>query len=507
MDRESAGEALAWIAVGLLVAAAIAWRLPYLALPYTSDEIGTTTIAASLWSILASQETGVNPPLLRALNLVASPWDTPWWGRRLALACSVLAVPTGFVAGRRAAGDGGVALFAGVCVAALLAVHPWCVRYGALYRAYAPFSLTLLALLAVLPSVVEGRRRAWPLAALAAVLLPWWHYLGVPVLVGLVAALVASPDSRRAAWVPVVGLAGVLPLAPFVWSHEGRRVAPGEPLEETLRKLTSLGMQPPDWFRETVWDTVGRATDWYPPLGEVMATPFVLALPVALLGWRRLPVGARAAWGGLVALGVSVLVIGRVQYVRPSTIVMVTTLLGPALAGTTALPGSQAARALVAAGWLAWLGPAMPPAAARLQSRVEDERALWTALERLPAWPGPPVPVAVHPVQTLWTVWFHVAHAHPREAPRGPACDGWDPCFEADGRAWVGLATLSSGAEVDGVVVSFDRHRPPDFGSGCDPLDRGIGWRAWACGTVSTALRAPGGGDALDTRPKEIPPP
>ncbi len=504
-----ASKAMAVVALALVIVAAVAWRVPWMDLPYTSDEVGTVSTAGSWWAVVGSQESGVNPPLLRLLNLVTTPWDTPWWGRRLAFVSSVASVIVGAWVGWRTGGRTW-GLFLAVAVAALLAVHPQTVRYGTLFRAYAPWSLTCLLLLGGLGAAVgdDARRRpvAWACAGLAAGVLPWWHYLSVPVLLGMAVGLAAGRDTRRAAIVPVVGLVSITPMLPFMIGHTGRRVAPHEPLEETLRKLTSLGLEPPWWVREAVLDPWGRTTGLWLPLGDVMGGLFVVAAVGALVGWGRLSAIGRASWGGLIGLGVAILVVGRVQYVRPSTIVMVVTLLGPALAALVMVPSHGVGRVLLAALFVAWIGPAIPPGMERFRTRLEDARGVDAVIARWPTWAAGGRPVAVHPAREVWTLYFHLARQHPRLAPRDGRCEGWDPCAAwADG-AMVGLDRLSGPAEFQGVVVSLDRYRDPGFAAGCRPLDGGRGWAAWACDPASTALRREGPGPEAASVPAGVPP-
>lgn len=488
------GVAAAWAGLALAMGAGLAWRWSWWDLPPTSDEVGNLTMARGWLELMGEQESGVNPPLLRAVNLWTAPSDTIRWGRWASMVASVAAIPAGFAVAWSASRRSWLAPYWAVAAASWMACHPWVARYGTLYRSYALWSLTSLVLVYALGRMGgAGARRSWAVVgAIAAVLLPWWHYLGVPVLIGVATALLLTPGERWRAWVPVAGLAGIAPMAPAVLSATGRRVAPGESMEETLRKLTSMGLHPPDWFRQVWWDPVGRATDVYPPLGDIMGGAFVCCGLLALWGWRRLSLEGRVAWGGLAGFGLAVLVVGRHQAVRPATIVMVATWMVPALsalAATTTRRGGQAAWALALT---AWVGPSLPPAAEALRARIEDERAVQEVLARIDEWPLDTSPIVMHPSTGLHRVFYLLSGQHPRQARRGPGCEGWGKCMVWEGRVWAGVDRVGDGAAVHGWLVSMDRYRPDGFAAACQERDRGRAWTAWACGATSQALGSRG---------------
>ena len=499
---------LAAAALGLAVAAAWAWRAPTLAWGYTPDEVGTVTVGLSAWGILTEDESGINPPLLRLLNLFGTPWDTPALGRQLSMTASLAAVPLAFLAGRGAAGrDRAASWLAGLVAAALLASHPWTIRYAGLFRAYAPLSATLLALLAAI-GWAEGsqgrtRRVAVACACACAAVAPWWHYLAVPVLFGM--GLVGLGAWRRARWLvlpPLVAGLSILPMAPRILAGSSRRVAPMEPLTETVLKLASLGLPPPDWYVRTVGRAYFLATGAYPPQGEVAVGALLVVVVVALLGWGRLTWTARMAVAGLVALGVAVLVVGRVQYVRPATVVIVVTLVAPVLAGLARLTAWRPLSAAVLALQIAWLGPALHARHARDAASADWGLAVPEIVARSRAWDGVRGgrPIYVHPSHGLYTLWFHLARQHPRNAPKGPGCAGYNPCFTRDGVTWAGVDPVGDGSTVRAVVVSTDMHRPETFAAACTPLDAGHGWAAWACGDGPRAL---GDGAGADRAPRQ----
>lgn len=472
------------VLVGALVVVAVVVRWHLLGLGFDSDEVGTV-VTGTWWSMLDHPETTVNPPLWRWVWCLAfPPWEAATWGRRFAFACSVLAVPAGYVVARRASGSAAAALAAGL----LLALHPWNVRYGGMFRVYATFSLLLLVHLGTLAAAIDGRRRGItaPLAVLSAMLLPWLHYLAVPIELALgLTVLVGLPGRRR--WVLAYAPAalGVLPLAPFVLgAEEGRYVSPDrEPLRQVLLRLASLDLHPPP----EVWPRLSKLwTAWTgmrPPLGEVMAETLLLAALVAILAWRRQPTVARLALGGHIGLLAGVLALSQVQYVRPPTVIWAVTLAGPALASAVRAVPWRAPRAILAVVGLVWVSGG-------LGKRLHDERAKWEAERAGPwiaeAWPTldrerAGRPFVVSPAASLWTVWFHLAHDVPRRAPSGPGCAGYDPCFVWRGVTWAGVDRVGDGSALDAIVLRPDPYRPEGFAAACAPLRDEGAWGLWDC--------------------------
>lgn len=480
-------EALAWAALAAIVALAWALRAPLLDLGYTSDEVGTLTSLRSFRAILDHPETGVNPPLWRAMfNLPFEAWDTPWWGRRFAFGCSIGAVVAAFVVGRRAAG--GVAL-AGLLAAAFVATDPWLVRYAALFRIYGWWSLTVLVHLGVMGRTleVEGRARwAWGAAAVVtAMLLPWIHYASVPLLLAFGLTILLGIPGRRAwilAYVPAA--IGVLPLVPYVLYEEGNRVSPDtEPFQQIMVRLASLDLHPPAWLWNHVIKPTAGALGLGTPLAESMAASVAVLLLLGAVLWRSLPTTARLAWGGFVGLYLGIGAMAQAQYVRPNTVLFFVTLAAPLFPALVARVPRRGLRivALLALG--VWFGATLPKVLAK-QRRVWDAEAAGPTFAA--TWHGYDQvrgerPVIIHPRHRTWTTYFHLAHDHPRTSRGGTVCAGRDPCFQWDDTAFVGMDDLGDGAAVDGLVLHLDAWRPEGFLSTCTPLHDSGTWGVWDC--------------------------
>ncbi len=472
-------------AVLLLCVMAVAVRLPLLELGFDADEVGTVT-DASFWGIYDNPETGVNPPLWRWMwCLVFEPWEAATYGRRFSLVCSVLAVALGWRLGRRTSG----VWVGGLLAASLLAFHPWTIRYGAMFRVYAFWSAVMLVHLLAwdLRWCRTGRVRAVATVGVvvSGMVLPWIHYVSVPVLLALGLTIVAVLPGRRwdvAALVP--SAVGALPLVPYVLFEEGRRVEPvHESLGSMMLRLVSLDLHPPGFLWGPVSRVWERATGAWPDLGVVMAISLVTLLGVAIAAGRRQPPIARLVLGGTLGVLVGAWALGHIQYVRPPTLVMLVTLAGSAVASAGRVVPRAVVRAGVVGALAVWWGSSLPQRYhTQLQAwRVEEgPPALAASWRRWDAVRGDR-PFVVVPMHSLWTLWFHLGHDVPRAAPRGPRCDGWSPCFEHEGVAWAGVREVGDGSTLRGIVVLTEAWRPEGFASSCTTLEDHGTWGVWDC--------------------------
>ncbi|MCB9680037.1 MAG: hypothetical protein H6733_01070 [Alphaproteobacteria bacterium] len=486
-SRPSRGWVVAWGVVAALVALGVVLRWPLMTLGFTSDEVANVS-NGTFAQIFDNPETGVNPPLWRWLwNVPVDAWTGAGLARYASLASSLLAIVLGFVVGRRA--GRGLAL-AGLVAACMLAVHPFPVRYAALHRIYAFWSLLALVHVWAMGHALDaepGRRRLrWAaVAVLTAMVLPWVHYFSVPVLLSLgIAILVGMPGRRRWVLAYVPAALGVLPLVPYVLFEEGRRVAPDrEPMSELLLKLTSMDLHPPAPVLAVVSKPWFQLTGHYPAIGLWMEVSTAAVLVAGLLLWRRAPSTLRLALAGAVGVLAGAMVLGRVQYVRPATVVMVVTFVGVAIGAVPSLLPGRRARQVAVLVVGAWFCGALPTALSR-------EAAYWHADEALPyvvanasSWEATRGDRAfiVSPAHRLWSMWFQLAHQVPRLAHRGPRCEGYDPCFEHEGVAWGGVDEVGDGHLLDGIVVSIGAWRVAGYASTCTVIRDEGSWGIFDC--------------------------
>jgi hypothetical protein len=211
--RPPLANALAWTAIGVGFAARV---FTFVARPLWADEIFTLTLARkSVPEILAALRVDSGPPLHPLLaHVLLTPFPTPGPAdilvRVLSLVASLLHLPLLVVVARRLGRPG-----LGLPAAALFAVFPLAVEYGAEGRAYALASL--LALLAFERALALRQTPRLAVAAgltLAAAGAVLTHYLAVlPVAALAVLTLDARPAARRA--LVVSGLAAAALAAPW----------------------------------------------------------------------------------------------------------------------------------------------------------------------------------------------------------------------------------------------------------------------------------------------------
>lgn len=464
--------------LGVLVALAIVafgWRAGFLLEPAESNEVGDLPRRWP-WQVVADPESAVNPPLLRLLfSSTLGGRPALLAGRVLSLVASTGAVVAAWAVARgrvRTLGAGWALLAAGA-----LALHPTAVWYGAMYRGYAAWTLLAAWHVAALHRAVEASpadRRGWTAQALAAaLLLPWLHYLGVPVLVGFgLALLLGGRAHRRWAWVPLAGVVGVLPMAIRVLAPGGVRVPPRSGVVEQLVDVGSAGVG----IAVPVFNAL--AERWPGGFDAVPAGPVWFALlfvgAAVVPGLRRGadPVDRTLALGLLALLG-AVAFIARGHVVRPPVLLMVWVLAAPVVLVPRARVLSLAAWALVA--WS--LVEAAPTRLALLRETSEQRRAVWAVQEAVDALP-PGAPVAVVPSWVLQSVVVE-ATGRTLDDPEPAGCPEGSLCTTLDGRWWQTHRTLGDLSTWTGpafVVGRVPRTLP------CPEVARGVGWAHMACG-------------------------
>lgn len=233
-----------------VMATAVAMRVWALSYGFTQDEVGWV---APVWMFFQSGEITVNPPLYPGLlNAVFPDGQVIMAGRVVSTLCSLATVAVAWTAGL-ALSRGSVPIAA---AAALWVVfHPYLAFVGGVFRVYACFALVLMwytsAGARLLDDDAPRHRRG---VMVSAAVLPWLHYMGLPIVAmsGL-ALVVMAPRSdgfRRTGRLFVPAAVGFLPLAVMIASKMagGRSLFnyPDQPFKGTVTML-ELGLNQGHW--------------------------------------------------------------------------------------------------------------------------------------------------------------------------------------------------------------------------------------------------------------------
>ena len=474
-----------WGGVLVILGVGLWLRWPAMLAGYTGDEVSTVAPGGPL-RVLRDPEIGVNPPLWRLMfNLFLPEWITPAVGRAFSLVMSAAAIVLAALLGREA-GRGWWA--AGWWAALLVALHPLAIVYGGQFRIYASWMATALLLVYAMGRVLEPgaeepmatRRWTWA-AGIAAVLLPQWHYMGVPALAGVALAVLLSRQWRKV-WMLLPGLLLVLPYVPAILSEPARRVEAKVPLGQSFQKIVALGVSPPkgavDWFANPHRAWLGEPFHW--PTYMTVSMLILVALHLLLWPWigarrRMLAMGAVAVMGGVIAAG-------QVQYVREPTMLMMLAFLAPLLG---ALPAAGWGP-LRWAGWLAlgwWVFSGIPERQAWYADRLAERHGPRTFLAEQAFWEEDRAggEVWVHPSYTMNILWFYATGTHRRHAPWTEGCAGRGACVELEGVRYVGKDVGVEGWGHQGLLVSFESFPDPSLGEACEALHEEPGLRVWRC--------------------------
>ncbi len=421
---------IAGVLLSALLMAAVTWavRAPRGVHAYTSDEVGHFLEGGFVEQFMA-EETGVNPPLFRAMTAHApTAGDRVEKGRAISLESSAVAAFLLVIVGWLTTGRA----WAGVFAALPFALVETSVRATAQARAYGLFAAATALFLVALHAWARhpDDRRAIAGVALAAVPLPWIHYMAVPwlLLVGIGVACLDSRWRRLPLWLGVSAVT-TLPLVWRVLEAPGRRVPPMERWTDLLDGLFGWqhkaplipGWDPPSWLMD------GRPS---------LLTPWVLlAMGIPLLGIRRLDPSVRvqavAAW----TVPCLLVALNTMQAVRPPSLVFLLVVAGPLMAaGPTLLPkawqGVLVALAVTAG--LAWPQverarrgqdqPYLHPDAVRaMATLIRDDRL-------------PPGDLVVHTRGMSVSFGLYLTGRLPSTLPRDPRCGDDPDCVVIRGR-------------------------------------------------------------------------
>jgi hypothetical protein len=476
-DGARGSERSQWALMVVVGAVAVAARVGWLQFGFTSDEVANVP-PAGLAEVWADPETAVNPPLMRALMLLGTEAQAPWVGRGVSLVAGALA-SVGAVRAGAASGS----VVGGLLAGGLLAVHPIACQVSAEARAYGLWTLLVVVYGLAVGRIAEARpagASVWAAALVSAVLMPWNHYLSVPMVAGGVVVGALAPN-RRAALPGLVGLVCASPLANWVLAGSSRRTPAMEPMPAVLDKLLGLGLIPPRVLNNPISMSVKSVTGWVPFWPVVMTTSVIVLLIGSALVWRRLAWSQRVCLAQAVGLLAAVAGVATFQHVRPPVTAAFVAALAPVLGGLVAA-APQALRApsgALLAGWLLWEVPLMTEELWQARAAGDGVGAFAGALRtndvsgpRIYVWPSWQVPA-------LYFSLFGESIAH---AQQPPECAGEQACFAWGDGLIVGQRELVTGAGLVGPLVAVDIVREPALGSACAPARVEPAWRSWTCG-------------------------
>jgi mannosyltransferase len=447
-------------ALGLVTVLGALPRLLTLGHGLWGDELFTYAIAAepSLDDALSlMRETENTPPLSYLAAWVAAQVAVPEVAiRLLPLASGIAMAPLAGLAGARAFGRR-----AGIVGAALVAVSPFAVFYGAEGRAYAPAACAVLAAAWTLTVALDdGRRRWWVATGVAAAAAVWFHYTAVfPLAAQFAWAFFARREHRRAL-VLTFGAAALAyaPWLPFLEGNAGRAIL------AALSPVTAgsiVDVPARMWIGHPdvgLADFPGR---WGAALlGLALAGAGVLALRESrwradLAGLARGPAGMHALMAATPAVILLYSVLADSIW-RPRNLLV---SLAPALLIAAAVLAAPRGRAWIAASAVA----VAVFAAGTVRTSTEFRRPAYDELAaRLDRVAAPPVPVIERslievpgPLREHLSAWFERPHRHV-QADSPDVAAAWEEGVRV-GRAFVVTPTTNA-VEPDPRFALVSRH-------------------------------------------------
>jgi hypothetical protein len=445
-----------------LLIAGLALRVSLLHHGYQPDELANLD-EGSLWTIVWDAESAVNPPLLRAVYNGLFDIDVVLdRGRQVNVLLGTACVALGWAIGRRVGGTTVTALLGG----ALLATNPALVEMSACCRSYPAWCLVacwhVLAVTRWLSEEGEARTRWLRQMTASAVLLPWLHYVSVPLLLLVGGVWLFVPGRREGfgAYVPA-GL-GILPMAWLIASETSTRVPTRTGLDVVLKPILALGQN-----INPVVGTLLRSQDPAgppPDLQGPLAVSILAFLAAHLLLWPRLDLTRRWLVWGAISLLITVVLLSQVQLVRSPVAICLLVFMTPLVTGAVGAlrPGlMQTAGALFAAWWL--IGGTTErltdASGAAKADALRDLSADWRSFDA--ARRGRPIMMA--PTYTFVGMNYYLNRNHLRG--RVERCEPWS-CFTYDGVTFLQAPEHEPRTPPDGLLFTVG---PPPKGlaEGC----------------------------------------
>ncbi|CAN5563597.1 hypothetical protein BH10ACT11_BH10ACT11_01170 [soil metagenome] len=245
-------------ALGVLVVAALALRIPYFTDALLGDELSTyvvvhgNSLGRMMQLIHSDQE--VTPPLYFLLaSLTQHLGDSSDWLRAAPMLSGLAAIPLTYALGRRTVGRP-----AALVGAALVALSPFLIYYSTEARNYAlSMGICLGSTLAMVRAIDEEKRGWWVLYAVLSAAAMYTHYTNVFLLAAQAGwALIARPAARRPLLLANAGAA--LLFLPWLPGYLEDQRSPGADVIGTLSPFSFAGVHV-DLFRllvGTPYDTI-----------------------------------------------------------------------------------------------------------------------------------------------------------------------------------------------------------------------------------------------------------
>lgn len=291
-----------WASSARIATIVLALLLRWPRLSYGIDPDESALVAApNFWGIVFDQESSRNPPLHRLFDLWFTPVAAIEHGRWFSLLASLLTTALAFELGLTLEGIAG-----GVAAALFIAVNPALVEHAALYRAYAPWLAVAMWHVLAAVKLLSGnaRGRLWAVQfSISALLLPWLHYVSLPLLALEALGFALFKSHRRYLWLLLPALFAAVPLPRLILSG------------------TSGPIEDSSTFSSFLWALGFR--------GRKLTFVVVVA---ALTGFRRLQSIERLLWLAGFASAALIAGLDLVLLVRPPAVHWLMPTLGIALA-------------------------------------------------------------------------------------------------------------------------------------------------------------------------------
>jgi hypothetical protein len=292
-----------WASSARIATIVLALLLRWPRLSYGIDPDESALVAApDFWGIVFDQESSRNPPLHRLFDLWFTPVAAIEHGRWFSLLSSLLTTALAFELGLTLEGIAG-----GVAAALFIAVNPALVEHAALYRAYAPWLAVATWHVLAAVKLLSGNSRGtlWAVQfSISALLLPWLHYVSLPLLALEALGFALFKSHRRYLWLLVPALFAAVPLPRLMLSGNSG------PVEDSSTF---------SWF---LWTLGFRA--------DRRITPLIVI--AAVIGFRKLLPVERLLWLAGLASAALIAALDLVLLVRPPAVHWLMPTLGIALA-------------------------------------------------------------------------------------------------------------------------------------------------------------------------------